>query len=57
MYKWLCVFCRRPVAVLDYASLYPSVMIQHNLCFSTLLNRPAALTTATLAEVPYIYTT
>jgi DNA polymerase elongation subunit (family B) len=41
------------VAVLDYASLYPSVMIQHNLCFSTLLNRPAALTTAGLAEVPH----
>jgi DNA polymerase elongation subunit (family B) len=40
------------VAVLDYASLYPSVIIQHNLCFSTLLNRPAALTTAGLAEVP-----
>lgn len=40
------------MAVLDYASLYPSVMIQHNLCFSTLLNRPTALPTAGHSEVP-----
>ena len=24
--------------VLDYASLYPSIMISHNLCYSTLLS-------------------
>jgi len=26
-----------PVAVLDFASLYPSVMMAHNLCYSTLI--------------------
>ena len=30
-------FYRCPVAVLDFASLYPSIMMAHNLCYSTLL--------------------
>lgn len=30
-------FYRSPVAVLDFASLYPSIMMAHNLCYSTLL--------------------
>ncbi|CAE8653277.1 unnamed protein product, partial [Polarella glacialis] len=30
-------FYREPVAVLDFASLYPSIMMAHNLCYSTLL--------------------
>jgi len=32
-----CGFYRCPIAVLDFASLYPSIMIAHNLCYSTML--------------------
>ncbi|CAL8467309.1 g6846 [Coccomyxa elongata] len=30
-------FYKTPVATLDFASLYPSIMMAHNLCYSTLL--------------------
>lgn len=34
-------FYKRPVATLDWKSLYPSVMLAHNLCPSTLVRDPA----------------
>ena len=30
-----------PIATLDFASLYPSIMMAHNLCYTTLLNEAA----------------
>jgi len=30
-----------PIATLDFSSLYPSIMQAHNLCYTTLLQRPS----------------
>ena len=32
---------REPITTLDFASLYPSIMRAHNLCYTTLLNSKA----------------
>lgn len=29
----------KPIATLDFASLYPSIMMAHNLCYTTLLDK------------------
>lgn len=30
-------FYEKPIATLDFTSLYPSIMMAHNLCYTTLL--------------------
>lgn len=32
-------FYEEPIATLDFASLYPSIMMAHNLCYTTLLRK------------------
>jgi len=35
-------FYQVPIATLDFASLYPSIMMAHNLCYSTLIDPSTA---------------
>eukprot|EP01102_Stenamoeba_stenopodia_P015985 TRINITY_DN5528_c0_g1_i1.p1 TRINITY_DN5528_c0_g1~~TRINITY_DN5528_c0_g1_i1.p1 ORF type:complete len:618 (+),score=144.96 TRINITY_DN5528_c0_g1_i1:159-1856(+) len=37
-------FYEQPIATLDFTSLYPSIMMAHNLCYTTLLRRSDAQT-------------
>ncbi|XP_060531065.1 DNA polymerase delta catalytic subunit isoform X2 [Cylas formicarius] len=39
-----------PIATLDFSSLYPSIMIAHNLCYSTLLKSTTAKTKLGLSD-------
>lgn len=44
-----------PIATLDFASLYPSIMMAHNLCYTTLIE-PSALGSLGLRSEDYIRT-
>lgn len=44
-----------PIATLDFSSLYPSIMMAHNLCYTTLLNR-ASIQAFNLSEDDYTLT-
>lgn len=35
----ICGYYEKPIATLDFASLYPSIMMAHNLCYTTLVPR------------------
>ncbi|OWB54297.1 hypothetical protein B5S28_g142 [[Candida] boidinii] len=45
-----------PIATLDFASLYPSIMMAHNLCYTTLLNQQTIDRLNLKEDVDYIKT-
>src|SRR3569833_613665 len=45
-----------PIATLDFASLYPSIMQAHNLCYTTLVNKKAIEAFGLKKDVDYIVT-
>jgi DNA polymerase delta subunit 1 len=45
-----------PIATLDFSSLYPSIMMAHNLCYTTLLDKHTADRLNLEKDVDYIQT-
>ncbi|KAJ1796846.1 DNA-directed DNA polymerase delta [Coemansia sp. RSA 2399] len=45
-----------PIATLDFASLYPSIMMAHNLCYTTLLNKHTIDRLGLVRDVDYVVT-
>ncbi|KAJ7035657.1 DNA polymerase family B-domain-containing protein [Mycena alexandri] len=45
-----------PIATLDFSSLYPSIMMAHNLCYTTLLDRSTVDRLGMVKDVDYITT-
>jgi len=46
----------KPIATLDFSSLYPSIMMAHNLCYTTLLKNQHQIETFNLEPHQYIKT-
>ncbi|KAI0084485.1 DNA polymerase family B-domain-containing protein [Irpex rosettiformis] len=45
-----------PIATLDFSSLYPSIMMAHNLCYTTLVEKPTIDRLGLVKDVDYIQT-
>ena len=45
-----------PIATLDFSSLYPSIMMAHNLCYTTLVDRSTIERLGLVKDVDYIQT-
>ena len=45
-----------PIATLYFSSLYPSIMMAHNLCYTTLVEKPAIDRLGLVKDVDYIQT-
>ncbi|KAI8146145.1 DNA polymerase family B-domain-containing protein [Fennellomyces sp. T-0311] len=46
----------KPIATLDFTSLYPSIMQAHNLCYTTLLNSEIIQSMGLVQDVDYVVT-
>jgi DNA polymerase delta subunit 1 len=46
----------KPIATLDFASLYPSIMMAHNLCYTTLLDKSTIERMSLVKDVDYTQT-
>lgn len=45
-----------PIATLDFSSLYPSIMMAHNLCYTTLLDKATIDRLGLVKDIDYIQT-
>jgi DNA polymerase delta subunit 1 len=45
-----------PIATLDFSSLYPSIMMAHNLCYTTLLDKGTIERLKLVLDEDYIQT-
>ena len=45
-----------PIATLDFSSLYPSIMMAHNLCYTTLLDKVTVEKLGLVKDVDYTQT-